>query len=88
MSSFEFRFLLATFISVFVHSDVLFNILQMKELQFCLVKFKDRERLMFLAHLDPQNFTAYRQSFPKVAFSSLGDSYSCHFDTSSLKSLV
>ncbi len=27
-------------------------------------RFKDHERLLFLALLDPQQFTAYRQSFP------------------------
>ena len=43
MSSVEFRFLLATFNSFFVHSDVLFDILQMKELdmQFCLKRISE-----------------------------------------------
>lgn len=57
MSSFEFRFLLATFNSIFAHSDVLFDILQTKELdmQFCLKMISDfsdtiqREKLSFPA---------------------------------------
>lgn len=42
-TSIEFCFLLAVFTSVFLHSKVLFNILQMKELemQFCLERVND-----------------------------------------------
>ena len=59
-----------------LHSEILDNILtQLRN------RFKDHERLMFLALLDP----SYRENFPSSEFQSLAENYGLHFDLPRLK---
>lgn len=48
-------------------------------------RFKDHKTLMFLALIDPQQFTRYREILANTAFSSLKESYRPHVDVSRLK---
>ena len=63
-----------------LHSEILDNILtQLRN------RFKDHEKLMFLAILDPKKFVSYRESFPSSEFQSLAENYGLHFDLPRLK---
>ncbi|KAK0143568.1 Zinc finger MYM-type protein 1 [Merluccius polli] len=48
-------------------------------------RFKDHKRLLFVALLDPQLFTQYKQSFPENTQRSLDESYGAHFDLTRLR---
>lgn len=63
-----------------LHSQVLDNIItQLRN------RFKDHEKLMFLALLDPTKFVSYRENFPTSEFQSLAENYGLHFDLTRLK---
>lgn len=63
-----------------LHSEILDNILT----QF-RNRFKDHEKLLFLALKDPEKFSTYRENFPDSEFESLGGNYGPHFDLPRLK---
>lgn len=48
-------------------------------------RFKDHERLMFLALLDPKKFASYRKNFPSSEFQSLTETCRLHCDLPRLK---
>lgn len=48
-------------------------------------RFKDHERLMFLALLDPKKFASYRKNFPSSEFQSLAETCGLHCDLPRLK---
>ncbi|XP_030002747.1 zinc finger MYM-type protein 1 [Sphaeramia orbicularis] len=63
-----------------LHSEILNNILtQLRN------RFKDHEKLLFLALLDPKKFASYRKNFPNSEFESLAANYGLHFDLPRLK---
>ncbi|KAK0155367.1 hypothetical protein N1851_002271 [Merluccius polli] len=63
-----------------LHSEILDNILtQVRN------RFKDNEKRMFLALLDPKKFFSYRENFPNSEFQSLAENYGLHFDLPRLK---
>lgn len=63
-----------------LHSEILDNILtQLRN------RFKDHEKLMFLALLDPKKFATYRENFPSAEFQCLTENYGLHFDLPKLK---
>lgn len=51
-----------------LHSEILDNILTQLR-----IRFKDHEKLMFLAFLDPKKFASYRENFPSSKFQSLAE---------------
>ncbi|XP_056145441.1 kelch-like protein 41a isoform X1 [Lampris incognitus] len=63
-----------------LHTEILDNILtQLRD------RFKDHEKLPFLALLDPKKFSTYSENFPNSELESLGGSYGRHFDLPRLK---
>ncbi|KAK0154265.1 Protein ALP1-like [Merluccius polli] len=63
-----------------LHSEILDNILtQLRN------RFKDHEKIMFFALLDPKKFASYKENFPNSEFQSLAENYRLHFDLPRLK---
>lgn len=50
-----------------LHGEILDNIVTRLR-----KRFKDHEKLLFLAFLDPKKFSTYRENFPEFEFESLG----------------
>ena len=63
-----------------LHESIIENILNQMQ-----TRFKDHEKLSFLALLDPSQFNDYKKRFPETAFTSLTDNYGPRFDCARLK---